>query len=41
MPALLWVKAAFLSALAMPDRRTERVACRKRGFGCKCLGGVE
>jgi hypothetical protein len=44
MPALLRpdrVKESFLPALAMPERKTERVACRKSRVGCKCLGGIE
>jgi hypothetical protein len=35
------VKESFLLALAMPERRTEHVACRKTRVGCKCLGGIE
>jgi hypothetical protein len=35
------IKESFLPPLAMPERRTEHVACRKSGVGCKCLGGIE
>jgi len=41
IPALLQVKEGFLPVLAMPERRTEHIACRKSGVGCKGLGDIE
>jgi hypothetical protein len=35
------IRESVLSALAMPERRTGHVACRKSGVGCKCLGRIE